>query len=327
MHGEAPGGAAARAMSDPKLRAREMHGEAPSGARWVTLCVRALHLSLAAAVALDSPAAGRCVAAAWAFIYACPWAHAAMLEATLATLAFALWVAMYRAADRIPALRHLRFAGAHNVRRLDAARRNSFIMGAGYMGAIYLFHCFKTKPPLDVAPPSARRLGVEVACGIVAYDVLEFCAHLLLHRCGPRVQHVHKTHHAEARLSSFEVLNHSPLDALQQVALNVLVQHISPWPNKHSLSKMVHNVMITYMLTEIHAGYDGPWCMHRVWPSIFGGAARHEVHHRDGNVYYAELFVFLDDLFGFVEVGGKPRGRGGGRRGPSDMERRAAGAA
>ncbi|KAJ1618571.1 hypothetical protein T492DRAFT_1091589 [Pavlovales sp. CCMP2436] len=296
---------------------------ATGGARWVTAGVRALHLPLAAAVAFDSQAAGRWIAAVWAFIYALPLAHAAMAEALLATLAFAVWIALYRVADRMPALRHLRFAGAKAVRRQDAARRNSWVMGLGYLFAIWLLHCVKTKPPLHVAPPSARRLGVEVACGILAYDVLEFCMHLLVHRC-QRVANIHSVHHAQARLNAFAVLSHSPLDAFQQVALNVLVQNLSPWPTKHSLSRFVHNLLITYMLTEIHAGYDGPWCMHRVWPWLFGGAARHEVHHRNGDVYYAEFFKGLDDLFGFVEDGGKPR-RGGAswRRGPSDRERHA----
>ena len=28
----------------------------------------------------------------------------------------------------------------------------------------------------------------------------------------------------------------------------------------HPLCRIFHNILVTYMLTELHAGYDMPWC-------------------------------------------------------------------
>ena len=74
------------------------------------------------------------------------------------------------------------------------------------------------------------------------------------------------------------------------------------------MCRLAHNVLITYMLTEVHSEYDAPWSMHNVAPSIFGGALRHRYHHaytqrgfkggRKG-VHYHEFFRYLDQFFGF----------------------------
>lgn len=282
--------------------AREEVVAAVADGQWpshsVTTCVRAAHLALGLLALLDPPAVNARLATVWAGVRGCRAAHHFMFEALLATCAFGLWIALYKLADRTR-LSAFRFASAAPARQ-GVPLWNSWRIGVAYLAAVYLFHGFRTKPPLDLAPPSARRLGEELLCGIVAYDMLEWGVHLLLHRCGT-LQGLHRKHHAQVRLCAPEVLNHGALDAFQQVALNVLVQQLSPWGVKHSLSRMLHNVCITYMLTEIHAGYDAPWCMHNVWPAVCGGAKRHEVHHRDGSVYYAEFFKGLDDLLGFVE--------------------------
>lgn len=43
----------------------------------------------------------------------------------------------------------------------------------------------------------------------------------------------------------------------------------------HLLSRICHNIVITYMLTEIHSGYDLPFMMHNIVPYVFGGSVKH----------------------------------------------------
>lgn len=267
---------------------------------WLAACVRAISLWLVLLIVLDSPAANVWLAERWARVLEYPCVHHYMFEAALATFTFAVSLSVFNIADRIPALTPYRFI-SEMPKQQNVGASNSWLGGAVYLLSIYVYHkLVRTKLPVDLAPPSVRRLGVELACGIIAYDVLETGIHLLLHRCR-WLQSIHKKHHAQARLSAQESLHHSVLDAAQQISLNVLVQFLSPWGRKHSLSRMLHNVFIPYMLTEIHAGYDSPISMHNVWPAIVGGAARHEVHHRDGSVYYSKFFKGIDDLLGFVE--------------------------
>lgn len=77
---------------------------------------------------------------------------------------------------------------------------------------------------------------------------------------------------------------------------------VSPFGGpKHVLSRLFHNLIVTYMLTEAHSGYDLPWMTHNIYPEILGGSPRHERHHHNGRVYYQQYFKYIDDFFGFVE--------------------------
>jgi len=84
-----------------------------------------------------------------------------------------------------------------------------------------------------------------------------------------------------------------------QVAVNVLVQLWSPlsgWGGKHPMSRCLHNLVVTYLLTEAHSGFDLPWMSHRVWPRVFGGAPAHERHHKVGTSDYQQFFRYLKPL-------------------------------
>lgn len=266
--------------------------------RWPTQLIRATHLLLALVVVVEPSWANAAIARAWAWLCSHALVHHPMFEALVATGAFALSIGAYKVADAIPSLARYRFVQRPlPAWRLDVALQR-WLTGLAYLFAIYLFHCFKTKPPLDPSPPSARALGADVLLGVVAYDCAEFAIHMALHRVDA-LKGLHKRHHAQTRLTAPETLNHGALDAAQQVVVNICVQQLSVSGGpKHALARLLHNVLVTYMLTEIHSGYDAPWSMHNVWPRACGGAKRHEVHHRDGTVYYAEFFSVLDDLCG-----------------------------
>ena len=38
---------------------------------------------------------------------------------------------------------------------------------------------------------------------------------------------------------------------------------MSPWGKKHALSRFAHNLVVTWLLSESHSGYDLPWMSHR----------------------------------------------------------------
>jgi hypothetical protein len=59
------------------------------------------------------------------------------------------------------------------------------------------------------------------------------------------------------------------------------VQHLSPWGwcSKHTLSRLAHNVLVTFLLVEAHAEFDTPISPHNLFPWVYGGALRHRYHH------------------------------------------------
>jgi cholesterol 25-hydroxylase len=148
---------------------------------------------------------------------------------------------------------------------------------------------------------------VEVVSGVFLYDLLFYPFHLSLHKLPfPGWRKMHRRHHRFASESStvhnaVETVQNSYLDAGVQVFINICVQQFSPWGFKHPLSRALHNLMVTYLLTESHSGYDLPFMSHRLFPGILGGSKRHELHHARGNVHFHQFFCYLDDAFGFVD--------------------------
>jgi hypothetical protein len=194
-----------------------------------------------------------------------------------------------------------------------------------YLLSIHVYHIFVIKAPITTESPTLLRIFVEVFYSIFMYDFIFYFIHRFMHATAhiPWIRECfqHHVHHDPVQISSnkdkmrlnqaarqrggmiaSQVQHHSVVDAFLQVATNIVVQNMTtPWyGRRHSLSRLVHNIVITYMLTEIHAGYDGWWSMHNIFPIniLLGGAKNHELHHRYGNGHYQQFFKYLDWIFG-----------------------------
>jgi sterol desaturase/sphingolipid hydroxylase (fatty acid hydroxylase superfamily) len=61
----------------------------------------------------------------------------------------------------------------------------------------------------------------------------------------------------------------------------------------------LYNVIIVFLLCEIHSGFDFPWSPQNVVPKgLMTGSRNHHYHHRFGHHYYQKFFFSLDRLFG-----------------------------
>lgn len=104
----------------------------------------------------------------------------------------------------------------------------------------------------------------------------------------------------ERYLEAEAVVNHSLVDAALQVGTNIVVQNLTPFGvPKHKLARFLHNVLVTYLLTETHSGLDLPWGTHRLCPWLCGGAPRHALHHASHRHCFQQFFTYLDDALGF----------------------------
>ena len=267
-----------------------------------------------------------------------------MLEAYVAAFSFFFWHLLFLYMTRVSSLKRYRFSNSRKREESGQKRENntsstsmslsslfslfsfinihstsdvvSVLSLPVYLLAISLFHTVKPHSlSADWAvAPSLFRLLSEVLFGIVAYDFVFFFVHLLLHRSDFLYRHVHKRHHTHSFLSVGTTVSHSLLDGTLQVSANILVQHLglNGWGTKHPLSRLLHNVVVTYMLCEIHSEMDAPFSMHNLFPKAVGGALRHRLHHQKGGVHqkggakgrggggvnYQEFFLYLDDFFG-----------------------------
>jgi len=169
-----------------------------------------------------------------------------------------------------------------------------------YLGAIALIHSMKDPRPADDGHIGLSRLVTEVGFGVVAYDFVFSWIHVGMHRLFPRACHDHHQHHIMnsfcGRVLALDTVNHGLLDGSLQVMVNILVQNIGilGMP-KHKFSRFIHNILVTGLLVESHAGYDCFWSTHNLFPGIFGGTKRHMAHHMNGKSYYQQFFCYLDD--------------------------------
>jgi sterol desaturase/sphingolipid hydroxylase (fatty acid hydroxylase superfamily) len=177
----------------------------------------------------------------------------------------------------------------------------AYLQFMGYLAGIALLHTLKDPAPANTGAITFGRLSVEVASGIVAYDFLFSWIHYAMHVFKVQLSGHHQHHEiAEfanpTRVLAADTVNHAPVDFLLQVAVNVFVQNIPIFgAPKHKLARFLHNIVVTGLLVESHAGYDGFWSTHRLFPGIFGGAVRHVEHHTKGKHFYQQFFCYLDD--------------------------------
>jgi sterol desaturase/sphingolipid hydroxylase (fatty acid hydroxylase superfamily) len=208
-----------------------------------------------------------------------------------------------------PAVATLAFACAIDVydrreRSLGCPPRTGFSVGAGvaYWAGIMLWVAVVPPPPVipDGLPTCFREaayLAVEVGAGIAGYDLIFFAMHVAMHALGARTHRVHHSHVADLRAR--DVLTHSLVDGSLQVLTNILVQRCTPWgATKSRCARAIHNVVVTWMLTESHTCSPEPrvarrWC---------AGVRRHREHH-EGAPYYQQFFGYADDLLAWARGG------------------------
>ena len=62
---------------------------------------------------------------------------------------------------------------------------------------------------------------------------------------------------------------------------------------------MVALQVISYLLIELHCGYDMPWMIHNIAPrGWMNGPPRHDYHHVRGDRCFSKFFTWLDTLMG-----------------------------
>lgn len=173
--------------------------------------------------------------------------------------------------------------------------------GAGYWIGIWLLA--KVLPRAEVEwGCSVSKMAIDLIQGVVAYDFVYYWIHRSMHKAPTFGRAMnHNRHHSSggSHLKSHHVLEHSIADGGLQVLTNILVQRYGLLGPRNWLARLLHNVVVTYLLTESHADLEtSRWRGIAGWfPSLFPGAVRHRIHHLHAGPPYQQFFGYLDDLF------------------------------
>ncbi len=171
----------------------------------------------------------------------------------------------------------------------------------------------------EVGAPSwtATRIVLEVFLSVLLYDVLFSVIHRSFHSSTAPVswQRLHLVHHdhyqrRDEPITIMVTFHHHLLDAMLQVGINAMLQQvvglalcpedveICPLPlARHTMSKLLHNIVVTYLLVESHSGQDLPFMSHRwLFPDWLGGAPMHQRHHHTGRAPFHQFFTVFDEI-------------------------------
>lgn len=223
-------------------------------------------------------------------------------EPLVATMGFAIpmlgWYGLDKALERHPrALSWVRRYQINPAGRSTAshAEHNCVRSLGAYLLPIATFDALFPRRTLPLDCPSLPRIVVGVLAALWLFDLLTFAVHWGLHHSA-RARGVHKRHHAPRPLVSTDTLRHGLVDGALQVGCSIASLNVL---GLHPLTRLVYNVVVCYMLTEAHCGYDLPFMLHRLVPfGVVGGSVRHEAHHKYGDRNFEQLFVYLDGLAG-----------------------------
>lgn len=240
------------------------------------------------------------VATAWAHMRTSVIVRHDSFEPLVASVAFATWINMFRVWDRCcPRLHKYRLAGPTVKPDTFVGLDHGMQALTAYLAPLLVFDLVFKRRQLPETAPSAGGLVLQVIASVTAYDFVFFWVHVALHKFR-RLAPLHARHHTKSPMNASEVVRHGLIDGSLQVLCNIVVLNAL---RCHPMARMLHNIVITYMLTETHSGYDMPWMLHNVVPfHILGGSPRHEAHHRVGNKYFQQFYTYLDDWW----MGGKP---------------------
>lgn len=147
--------------------------------------------------------------------------------------------------------------------------------------------------------PTILQLVGGVIGGLFLYDFLFFCGHLLMHKIPFLYRTVHAKHHKVKEVRAGEIVRLSLIEEVLEVGFSIIALNLL---GVHPLARSIYNCIITFLLTELHCGFDFPWQPQNVVPfGLVTGSRRHHYHHRFGKHYFQKFFFHVDRFFGFFQ--------------------------
>lgn len=120
--------------------------------------------------------------------------------------------------------------------------------------------------------PTALQVFREVGLGLLLYDIMFFCGHFLMHKIPIIYKYVHKKHHINPECRAAEIVRLSAVEEVLEVGMSIVALNFL---GAHPITRSIYNCIITFLLTELHCGFDLPWTPQNVIP--FGQIGRAHV--------------------------------------------------
>jgi sterol desaturase/sphingolipid hydroxylase (fatty acid hydroxylase superfamily) len=147
--------------------------------------------------------------------------------------------------------------------------------------------------------PTTFQIMTDVTGGLLFYDFLFFIGHYMMHHVPTLYRKFHAKHHITDEVRACDIVRLSLAEEVYDVGCSIVALNLL---SAHPISRSIYNVIIVFLLTELHSGYDFPWTPQNVIPfNVASGSRRHHYHHRYGQHYYQKFFFTFDRIFGFFQ--------------------------
>lgn len=227
-------------------------------------------------------------------------------EPLLAVTCFAVYIGMWLIIDHYATMLHrYRINKSKDMRSWDNDNRvRDEVMW--YIVPLLVFDMFYKRRKLPVQAPTFVRLTIEVLLGLLFYDLFFFLGHFTLHHFPVLYKTIHARHHSMSIIRAGDAIRHTFLDGTFDVVCSIAALNLT---HAHPLSRAVYNIIIIYLITEAHCGYDFPWMLHNIIPChLVAGPVLHDLHHRYGNCNFQKFFTYLDYLNGTLRLSSESSG-------------------
>jgi sterol desaturase/sphingolipid hydroxylase (fatty acid hydroxylase superfamily) len=147
--------------------------------------------------------------------------------------------------------------------------------------------------------PTTLQIMTDVTGSLLFYDFLFFVGHYMMHHIPRLYRWFHAKHHITDEVRACDIVRLSLVEEVYDVGCSIVALNLL---SAHPISRSIYNVIIVFLLTELHSGFDFPWTPQNVIPfNIASGSRRHHYHHRYGQHYYQKFFFTFDRIFGFFQ--------------------------
>jgi sterol desaturase/sphingolipid hydroxylase (fatty acid hydroxylase superfamily) len=171
-----------------------------------------------------------------------------------------------------------------------------------YCVPLFLWDVLAPRRHRRLAPfgaPTTMGIVGGIAGGLFLYDLLFFVGHVAMHKIPFLHRTVHNKHHKTQEVRAAEIVRLGLVEEVLEVGFSIVALNLL---GVHPFARSIYNCVITFLLTELHSGFDFPWTPQNVVPfGLMTGSRRHHFHHRNGKHYYQKFFFHVDRLFGFFQ--------------------------
>uniref|UniRef100_A0A7R9SWM1 Fatty acid hydroxylase domain-containing protein n=1 Tax=Pycnococcus provasolii TaxID=41880 RepID=A0A7R9SWM1_9CHLO len=260
----------------------------------ITVSVRVLIVAAFTTMCLRRNHADAFVQNAWDDLRVRWWFQHDTFEPVLATTSFAFWMALWYAVDlvayaHIPTRYRLQTSESMHQWKPQGHVAQEVLL---YLAPLAMYDHVKPRRVLPPDAPTALACLAQVMCSLLLYDCLFAIFHRAMHSHPVLYRRVHAKHHHNAVVRARDAVRVSALEQLVDVSCSILALKLT---GSHPLSRAIHNIVITFLITELHSGYSFPWSFESVVPyGLYLGPTKHVLHHSVNAPYYAKVFAVLE---------------------------------